>query len=323
MQYEGKNSSRDYDRVSFLSHSISSLSTEICYLSFSQSARDVTLNDSICASLNSTNVIAQRNKYSVPYEELFGGTNLTRVTGGVVTITWLELWAGLENGSSLHVRSENVTLRSLEAKDVDGACTISGMCLGNWEAVNFKSEGVILSSGALCKTVIESSGIRVENFVNIFLSFFPALFHCKVDLTFRSEARCLNNSACLCQINLSFSGNISIFKTIYPPTLAHGYDHTFVLREPGSLRHVTSAVDPASGRRLDVATTQPGLQLYTANMLDGTVIGSGGRLYRAGDAVCFEAQGFPDAPNRAEFPSTTLRPGEVFTATTTYRFSAD
>ena len=105
--------------------------------------------------------------------------------------------------------------------------------------------------------------------------------------------------------------------------LAHGYDHTFVLREPGSLRHAASAVDPASGRRLDVATTQPGLQLYTANMLDGTAIGSGGRLYRAGDAVCFEAQGFPDAPNRAEFPSMTLRPGEVFTATTTYRFSAD
>ncbi|CAA2103663.1 Aldose 1-epimerase [Methylobacterium bullatum] len=101
----------------------------------------------------------------------------------------------------------------------------------------------------------------------------------------------------------------------------HGYDHTFVLRDPGSLRHAASVVDPSSGRRLAVATTQPGLQLYTANMLDGTVIGSGGRLYRAGDAVCFEAQGFPDAPNRANFSSTTLRPGEVFTATTTYRFS--
>ncbi|CAA2140452.1 aldose epimerase family protein [Methylobacterium bullatum] len=105
--------------------------------------------------------------------------------------------------------------------------------------------------------------------------------------------------------------------------LAHGYDHTFVLRDPGRLRHAASAHDPSSGRRLAIATTQPGLQLYTANMLDGTVVGSGGRLYRAGDAVCFEAQGFPDAPNRANFPSTTLRPGEVFTATTTYRFSAD
>ncbi|WP_027172528.1 aldose epimerase family protein [Methylobacterium sp. 10] len=105
--------------------------------------------------------------------------------------------------------------------------------------------------------------------------------------------------------------------------LAHGYDHTFVLRDPGPLRHAASALDPSSGRRLDVATTQPGLQLYTANMLDGTVVGSGGQLYRSGDAVCFEAQGFPDAPNQAQFPSTVLRPGELFAATTTYRFSVD
>ncbi|GJE16892.1 aldose epimerase family protein [Methylobacterium marchantiae] len=105
--------------------------------------------------------------------------------------------------------------------------------------------------------------------------------------------------------------------------LAHGYDHTFVLRDPGALRQVASAHDPSSGRRLDIATTQPGLQLYTANMLDGAVVGSGGRLYRSGDAVCFEAQGFPDAPNQESFPATVLRPGERFTATTAYRFSTD
>ncbi|WP_019905005.1 aldose epimerase family protein [Methylobacterium sp. 77] len=105
--------------------------------------------------------------------------------------------------------------------------------------------------------------------------------------------------------------------------LAHGYDHTFVLRHPGALRHAASALDPSSGRRLDIATTQPGLQLYTANMLDGAVIGSGGRLYRSGDAVCFEAQGFPDAPNRPNFPSVVLRPGERFAATTAYRFTAE
>jgi aldose 1-epimerase len=105
--------------------------------------------------------------------------------------------------------------------------------------------------------------------------------------------------------------------------LAHGYDHTFVLGGDGALREVAQAVDPASGRRLTVATTQPGLQLYTANMLDGTVTGSGGGLYRAGDAVCFEAQGFPDAPNHPAFPSTTLRPDERFQATTTYRVSVE
>jgi len=102
---------------------------------------------------------------------------------------------------------------------------------------------------------------------------------------------------------------------------AKGYDHTFVLREGDGLRLAATAYDPGSGRHLTVATTQPGLQLYTANMLDGTVTGSGGGLYRAGDAVCFEAQGFPDAPNHPDFPSTTLRPSERFAALTTYRFT--
>ncbi|RZK88470.1 MAG: galactose mutarotase, partial [Methylobacterium sp.] len=98
-------------------------------------------------------------------------------------------------------------------------------------------------------------------------------------------------------------------RTAHPQlALAHGYDHTYVLGGDGTLRAVAQAVDPASGRSLTVATTQPGLQLYTANMLDGTVTGSGGGLYRAGDAVCFEAQGFPDAPNHPAFPSTVLRP---------------
>jgi len=110
-------------------------------------------------------------------------------------------------------------------------------------------------------------------------------------------------------------------RTAHPQlALAHGYDHTYVLGGDGTLRAVAQAVDPESGRSLTVATTQPGLQLYTANMLDGTVTGSGGGLYRAGDAVCFEAQGFPDAPNHPVFPSTVLRPDAPFRATTTYRF---
>lgn len=103
--------------------------------------------------------------------------------------------------------------------------------------------------------------------------------------------------------------------------LAHGYDHTYVLRPGDALRPVARATEPRSGRGLVVATTLPGLQLYTANMLDGTVTGSGGGLYRAGDAVCFEAQGFPDAPNHPDFPSTVLRPDEAYAARTTYRFT--
>ena len=71
-----------------------------------------------------------------------------------------------------------------------------------------------------------------------------------------------------------------------------------------------------------MATTLPGLQLYTGNTLDGTLVGPSGRTYRSGDGVCFETQGFPDAPNHPGFPSCVLRPGETFTATTTWRFSA-
>jgi len=103
---------------------------------------------------------------------------------------------------------------------------------------------------------------------------------------------------------------------------AKGYDHTFVLRGPaGTLRPAATCIDPGSGRRLDVATTQPALQLYTGNNLDGTLIGPSGRIYRSGDGVCFETQGFPDAPNQPGFPSAVLRPGEVFRAVTTFRFS--
>lgn len=104
--------------------------------------------------------------------------------------------------------------------------------------------------------------------------------------------------------------------------LAGGYDHTFAVRGPvGSLRPAASCLCPASGRRLDVATTQPALQLYSGNNLDGSLVGPSGRTYRSGDGVCFETQGFPDAPNQPGFPSTVLRPGEMFTSSSTYRFS--
>jgi aldose 1-epimerase len=104
--------------------------------------------------------------------------------------------------------------------------------------------------------------------------------------------------------------------------IAGGYDHTFALGDPaGTLRPAASCFCPASGRRLDVATTQPALQLYSGNNLDGSLVGPSGRTYRSGDGVCFETQGFPDAPNHPNFPSTILRPGEVFTSISTYRFS--
>ena len=107
--------------------------------------------------------------------------------------------------------------------------------------------------------------------------------------------------------------------------IARGYDHNLVLRDrqPGVPTRAARIADPASGRVLEVLTDQPGLQFYTANFLMGTRVGKAGRLYRQGDAFCVETQHFPDSPNRPEFPSTVLRPGEVFRSTTVFRFGVE
>jgi aldose 1-epimerase len=105
--------------------------------------------------------------------------------------------------------------------------------------------------------------------------------------------------------------------------IGRGFDHNFVLGM-GTAAQPRLAVrlhDPASGRTMEVLTTEPGLQLYTGNFLDGTRSGSGGRLYRQSAALCLETQHFPDSPNQPAFPSTVLRPGETFASTTIYRFA--
>jgi aldose 1-epimerase len=104
--------------------------------------------------------------------------------------------------------------------------------------------------------------------------------------------------------------------------LARGYDHNFVIDRRGAEGPVLAArvVEPGSGRVMEVLTTEPGVQVYTANYLDGTLVGTGGRVYRQGDGLCLETQHFPDSPNRPEFPTTRIEPGEVFRSTTIYRF---
>ena len=78
---------------------------------------------------------------------------------------------------------------------------------------------------------------------------------------------------------------------------------------------------PRTGRVLTVYTTQPGVQLYTANFLDGTLRGKGGKVYARRGALCLETQHFPDSPNQPQFPTTELRPGQVYRQTTVYQFS--
>jgi aldose 1-epimerase len=100
-----------------------------------------------------------------------------------------------------------------------------------------------------------------------------------------------------------------------------GYDHNWALNgTPGTLRHAARLVDPASGRTLDVSTTEPGLQFYSGNFLDGTITGKSGRAYQHRSGLCLETQHFPDSPNHANFPSTILRPGERFQSKTVFAF---
>ncbi|WP_329470639.1 galactose mutarotase [Streptomyces sp. NBC_01723] len=105
---------------------------------------------------------------------------------------------------------------------------------------------------------------------------------------------------------------------------AKGFDHNWVLDKGVTDRpeHVATLRDPASGRTLRIATDQPGLQFYSGNFLDGTLTGTGGALYRQGDALCLETQHFPDSPNQPSFPSTVLRPGQTYRTSTVHSFGA-
>jgi aldose 1-epimerase len=104
--------------------------------------------------------------------------------------------------------------------------------------------------------------------------------------------------------------------------LGHGYDHNFVINRTGDNMALAARVyEPTSGRVLEVSTTQPGVQFYTGNFLDGTVIGKQGHVYKRRYAFCLETQHFPDSPNHPEFPSTILKPGETFQSRTIFKFS--
>lgn len=103
-----------------------------------------------------------------------------------------------------------------------------------------------------------------------------------------------------------------------------GYDHNFVVDGPaGTLRPAAHVSSPASGRTLDVETTEPGVQFYSGNFLDGSVTGKAGAVYRQRTGLCLETQHFPDSPNKPGFPSVVLRPGEEYRSTTIYRFGTE
>jgi aldose 1-epimerase len=106
--------------------------------------------------------------------------------------------------------------------------------------------------------------------------------------------------------------------------IGQGYDHNYVLNRPSfedtSMIRAARVTEPRSGRVLEILTTEPGIQFYSGNFLDGTLVGTSGRVYRQTDGFALETQHFPDSPNQPQFPSTVLRPGETYDTTTIYRF---
>jgi aldose 1-epimerase len=107
--------------------------------------------------------------------------------------------------------------------------------------------------------------------------------------------------------------------------IGRGYDHNWVLdrRSPTDTSMIRAArvLEPESGRVLEIFTTEPGIQFYSGNFLDGTLVGTSGRMYRQGDGFALETQHYPDSPNKPNFPSTVLRPGQVYQTSTIYQFS--
>ncbi len=100
-----------------------------------------------------------------------------------------------------------------------------------------------------------------------------------------------------------------------------GYDHNFVLNNKSGLALAAKVYEPMSGRVLEVLTTEPGIQFYSGNHLDGTLIGKGGKKYAKRSGFCLETQHYPDSPNKPNFPTTVLKPGQSYQSTTVFKFS--
>jgi aldose 1-epimerase len=117
----------------------------------------------------------------------------------------------------------------------------------------------------------------------------------------------------------------TIYSTDPQILLARGLDHNFVLDgyDKGNLHVAVRLADPASGRQLEVRTTEPGVQLFSTNGTGGTIDAGNGLTIRQSDALAIETQHFPDSPNKPHFPSTVLRPGETFRSVTEFAFSTD
>jgi aldose 1-epimerase len=103
-----------------------------------------------------------------------------------------------------------------------------------------------------------------------------------------------------------------------------GYDHNWILNKerPGQMSKAAEVYDPDTGRVMDIFTTEPAIQFYAGNFLDGTITGKGGKVYKQRYGFCLETQHSPDSPNKPDWPTTVLRPGETYKTTTVHKFTA-
>jgi aldose 1-epimerase len=119
---------------------------------------------------------------------------------------------------------------------------------------------------------------------------------------------------------MDFNNSIAIGERI--AQVKGGYDHNYVLqKKAGELSMAAKVFDPRTGRQVEIMTTQPGVQFYSGNFLDGTITGKGKKVYKKHYGLCLETQHFPDSPNQPEFPNTILKPGEKYAHKTVYKFS--
>jgi aldose 1-epimerase len=119
---------------------------------------------------------------------------------------------------------------------------------------------------------------------------------------------------------MDFNNSIAIGERI--AKVKGGYDHNYILKKkPAELSMAAQLYDPRSGRQVEILTTQPGVQFYSGNFLDGSIKGKEGKIYQKHYGLCLETQHFPDSPNQPSFPSTILKPGTKYAEKTVYRFS--
>ena len=99
-----------------------------------------------------------------------------------------------------------------------------------------------------------------------------------------------------------------------------GYDHNYVLNNNGKYAMIATLTDSSSGRTMEVYTSEPGMQFYSGNFLDGTILGKNKIIYKKHHGLCLETQHFPDSPNQPDFPNVILQPGEIYKQQTVYKF---